>query len=151
MTVVDVGYYTHFALKTGKPQLPRVALRGFKPGAVGVGSVLGELETAVMEALWTTPRQSVTEVEHVLQRRRPIAHTTVLTTLDRLHRKGYLQRERQGKAFERAMAEEVLGALLGQFGAPALSAFVDLVAEDPATLDRLEEIIRARRHAGGTA
>ena len=75
MTVVDVGYYTHFALKTGKPQLPRVALRGFKPGAVGVGSVLGELETAVMEALWTTPRQSVTEVEHVLQRRRPIAHT----------------------------------------------------------------------------
>ena len=162
MTVVDVGYYTHFALKTGKPQLPRVALRGFKPGAVGVGSVLGELETAVMEALWTTPRQSVTEVEHVLQRRRPIAHTTVLTTLDRLHRKGYLQRQRQGKAFvytprltrdafERAMAEEVLGALLGQFGAPALSAFVDLVAEDPATLDRLEEIIRARRHAGGTA
>lgn len=41
------------------------------------------------------------------------------------------------------MAEEVLGALLGQFSAPALAAFVDLVAGDPAALDQLEAIIRA--------
>lgn len=134
----------------------RIALRGFKPGGVGVRSVLGELETAVMEALWAGPGQTVSAVETLLQRRRPIAHTTVLTTLDRLHRKGYLTRDRQGKAFvytprfsrdefERAMAEEVLGALLAQFSAPALSAFVDLVGNDPETLDRLEAIIRAKR------
>lgn len=136
----------------------RIALRGFKPGAKGVGSVLGELETAVMEVVWSNPSRSVSEVEEELRRRRPIAHTTVLTTLDRLHRKGYLTRERKGKAFlyaprftreefERAMAEEVLGALLGQFNVPALSAFVDLVASDEAALDRLEDIIRAKRRA----
>jgi len=134
----------------------RIALRGFKPGGIGVRSVLGELETTVMEALWSAPGQTVSEVEALIQRRRPIAHTTVLTTLDRLHRKGYLARDRQGKAFvytacftreefERAMAEEVLGALLAQFSAPALSAFVDLVGNDPETLDRLEAIIRAKR------
>jgi len=141
---------------------PRIALRGFQPGGVGVRSVLGELETAVMELLWANSAQTVSAVEQRLQRERRIAHTTVLTTLDRLHRKGYLGRERDGKAyvytprftrdeFERAMAEEVLGALLGQFSAPALSAFVDLVADDPAALDRLEAIIRAKRRERGDA
>jgi predicted transcriptional regulator len=141
---------------------PQIALRGFKPGGVGVRSVLGDLETVVMEALWDSPEQTVSEVESRLRRRRSIAHTTVLTTLDRLHRKGYLNRERRGKAFvyaprmtrdefERAMAEEVLGALIGQVGAPALSAFVDLVGNDPATLDRLEGIIRAKRRERGTS
>jgi predicted transcriptional regulator len=139
-----------------KHSSPRIALRGFKPGGIGVRSVLGELETAVMEELWQRAGQTVSEVEQRLQRQRTIAHTTVLTTLDRLHRKGYLARERQGKAFvyaarftreefERAMAEEVLGGLLGQFSVPALSAFVDLIADDPGALDRLEAMIRAKR------
>jgi predicted transcriptional regulator len=135
---------------------PRVTLRGFKPGAPGIATVLGELETAVMEVLWSEPGQTVTDVEERLRQSRPIAHTTALTTLDRLHRKGYLVREKQGKAFvyttrlsrdefERAAAEEVVGALLGHFSAPALSAFVDLVGEDPGALDRLEAMIRAKR------
>jgi len=141
---------------------PRIALRGFKPGAPGVGTVLGELETAVMEALWAEPAQTVTEVERRLRESREIAHTTVLTTLDRLHRKGYLARNKHGKAFvyaprltrgefERGMAEEVLGALLGDFSAPALSAFVDLVAEDSSALERLEAMIREKRRARGQA
>jgi predicted transcriptional regulator len=143
-----------------KAQFPRIALRGFKPGVPGVGTVLGGLETAVMELLWAQPAQAVTEVEGHLRRSRSIAHTTVLTTLDRLHRKGYLVRSKRGKAFvyaprlsrdefERGMAEEVIGALLGHFSAPALSAFVDLVGEDPSALERLEAIIRQKRKERG--
>jgi predicted transcriptional regulator len=137
---------------------PKITLRGFKPGARGAGHVLGELETAVMELLWRTPGQTVNEVEERLRHKREIAHTTVLTTLDRMHAKGYLTREKQGKAFvyaphytreefERGVAEEVLGALLGQFNEPALSAFVDLVGEDSDALDHLEEMIREKRRA----
>lgn len=137
---------------------PKITLRGFKPGARGAGHVLGELETAVMELLWRTPGQTVNEVEERLRDKREIAHTTVLTTLDRMHAKGYLTREKQGKAFvyaphytreefERGVAEEVLGALLGQFNEPALSAFVDLVGEDSEALDHLEEMIREKRRA----
>ncbi len=135
---------------------PALTLRGFKPGAKGVGHVLGDLETAVMEVLWEKPQQTVTDVVRQLQGSRDIAHTTVLTTLDRLHRKGYLVREKQGKAFvyaprlgreefERGVAEEVLSALLREFTAPALSAFVDLVGEHPEALDRLDAIIRRKR------
>ncbi len=135
---------------------PKFALRGFKPDARGAAHVLGELETAVMELLWREPAQTVNEVENRLRHKREIAHTTVLTTLDRMHRKGYLTREKQGKAFlyaprytreefERGLAQEVLGALLNQFTEPALSAFVELVGDDEKKLDRLEAMIRQKR------
>lgn len=135
---------------------PKITLRGFKPGARGAGHVLGELETAVMELLWSKPEQTVNEVEERLRDKREIAHTTVLTTLDRMHRKGYLTREKQGKAFvyapvytreefDRGIAQEVLGALLGQSKGLALSAFIDLVGEDTKALDQLEALIREKR------
>lgn len=135
---------------------PMITLRGFKPNARGAGHVLGELETAVMELLWREAGLTVNQVEERLQQRRQIAHTTVLTTLDRMHRKSYLTREKMGKAFvyaprytreefERGLAQEVLGALLGGLGEPVLSTFVELVGEDEAKLERLEELIRRKR------
>ena len=135
---------------------PKIMLRGFMPGARGAGQVLGELQTAVMELLWQEPELTVNEVEERLRRRREIAHTTVQTILDRMHSKGYLAREKRGKAFvyaprytreefERGVAQQVLGALLGQFTEPALSAFVDIVSKDADTLDQLEAMIREKR------
>ena len=134
----------------------KIALRGFKPGARGAGHVLGELESAVMEALWAQPEQTVNEVEERLLQKREIAHTTVLTTLDRLYRKGYLTREKQSKAFvysprytrnefERTMAQEVLGALIGHSAETAVSTFVDLIGNDPVALDQLEAKIQEKR------
>ena len=141
-------------------RVPKIAQRGFRPGARGTAQVLGELESAVIEILWAEPRLTVVDVEEQLRRRREIAHTTVLTTMDRMHRKGYLTREKHGKAFvysptysrkefEQRMAQEVLGALIGDFTEPALSAFVDLVAEDDDALDHLEQLIRAKRRDTG--
>ena len=135
---------------------PKITLRGFKPNARGAAHVLGELETAVMELLWREPELTVNQVEERLRQRRQIARTTVLTTLDRMHRKSYLTREKSGKAFvyaprysrdefERGLAQEVLGALLGGIGEPVLSTFVELVGEDEAKLERLEELLRRKR------
>ena len=135
---------------------PKIALRGFRPGARGVNHVLGDLESAVMEILWSKPGQTVIEVEERLRQKREIAHTTVLTTLDRMYRKGYLNREKQAKAFvysprytqrefERTMAQEVLGALIGHSTETAVSTFVDLISDDPGALDQLEAKIREKR------
>jgi predicted transcriptional regulator len=140
---------------------PKIALRGFKPDANGAAHVLGELESAVMEVLWKQSGRCVTEVEDELRKRRNIAHTTVLTTLDRMFRKGYLSRKKHGKAFvysahysrdefERGMAQEVLGALLNHYRTPALSAFVDLVGENEHTLNQLEAMIREKRRKVGS-
>lgn len=137
-------------------KMSKIAMRGFRPADRGIKQVLGKLEADVMRLLWQQPQQTVSEVEDRLRRKREIAHTTVLTTLDRMYRKGYLTREKQGKAFvyaprysreqfERAMAQEVLGALLGGLGEPVLSTFVELVGEDDAHLDRLEALIKEKR------
>lgn len=136
---------------------PKITSRGFSPSKRGAAAqVLGELQTAVMEILWQTSPLSVTDVEQKLQQKRGIAHTTVSTTLDRMHQKNLLLREKQGKAFvyspryskeefERGVAQEVLSALLSQFAEPALSAFVELVGEDGEKLDQLEDLIRHKR------
>ncbi|MFC7447307.1 BlaI/MecI/CopY family transcriptional regulator [Rhodococcus daqingensis] len=60
----------------------------------------GELEAAVMDRLWS--REGPTTVREVfddLLADREIAYTTVMSTMDNLHRKGWLERERTGKAF----------------------------------------------------
>lgn len=60
----------------------------------------GELEAVVMDRVWD--REGTTTVREVfedLRRQRQIAYTTVMSTMDNLHRKGWLSRERNGKAF----------------------------------------------------
>lgn len=60
----------------------------------------GELEAAVMERAWQhDDGATVREIFEELSCGRQIAYTTVLSTLDNLHRKGWVTREREGKAY----------------------------------------------------
>jgi predicted transcriptional regulator len=61
---------------------------------------LGELEAAVMDVLWQHAEPlRVREVLAELAPRRTLAYTTVMTVLDNLHRKGWVTRELDGRAF----------------------------------------------------
>ncbi|GAB2732881.1 BlaI/MecI/CopY family transcriptional regulator [Kitasatospora kifunensis] len=61
---------------------------------------LGELENAVMTRVWRWNRPvTVREVLLDLRTERDIAYTTVMTVLDKLYRKGWLRRERDGRAY----------------------------------------------------
>ncbi|SFH49005.1 Predicted transcriptional regulator [Actinopolymorpha cephalotaxi] len=60
----------------------------------------GELEEQVMFQLWATDRPlQVREVRRMLAPERTLAHTTVMTVLDKLYRKGWLRREAAGRAY----------------------------------------------------
>jgi predicted transcriptional regulator len=60
---------------------------------------LGELERAIMEVLWQTESSlTVRQVSNGLTQRN-LAHTTVMTVLDRLAKKGFARRERDGRAW----------------------------------------------------
>lgn len=63
---------------------------------------LGELERAVMDVLWAHPEGSTAQeiVERLAARdgSAELAPTTVLTVLDRLRRKDFVDRERAGRA-----------------------------------------------------
>ncbi|MDV3127624.1 BlaI/MecI/CopY family transcriptional regulator [Mycobacterium sp. 21AC1] len=60
----------------------------------------GELETVVMDMLWSRDEPStVRSVHEELSRQRQIAYTTVMSTMDNLFRKGWLEREKVGLAY----------------------------------------------------
>jgi predicted transcriptional regulator len=61
---------------------------------------LGELEAVIMDRLWTWGRPvPVQIVDHLADQGRPLAYTTVMTVMENLHRKGWLRRERDGRAW----------------------------------------------------
>ena len=62
----------------------------------------GELEASIMDRLWNRDPEAGTTVRDIfdeLSTERHIAYTTVMSTMDNLHGKGWLSRERDGKAY----------------------------------------------------
>ncbi len=61
----------------------------------------GELEATIMDRLWELGRPArVREVADGLRPGRPPAYTTVMTVMENLYRKGWLRRERDGRAWQ---------------------------------------------------
>lgn len=121
---------------------------------------LGALERDVMDIMWDGGDFVVRDVQVRLGR--PIAYTTVMTTLDRLFKKGFVTRVRDGRAFrytaarsrdeaQAALATGFLhGVLAGDRRAvvPILSNLVDAATADEGgaeLLDRLEALVREKR------
>ena len=112
---------------------------------------LGDLERAIMDVLWGTPQSlTVREVSAQLTER-DLAHTTVMTVLDRLAKKGFARRERDGRAWRyrpsatrEAYVTELMLTALDQTGdrSAALARFAKSVsgAEASALRGALEEI-----------
>ncbi len=129
----------------------------FNPVGKGLRTVLGALEAEVMEAVWAAGEATVRDVQGRLERRRPIAYTTVMTTLARLARKGLLRRRKVDAAYlyapaverdqlARAVADSVLDGLLEGFGTTAVARLVDrLGREDPRRIAELARVIEQRR------
>jgi predicted transcriptional regulator len=60
----------------------------------------GDLETVIMDRVWEHPDPvTVRDIHGELSAQRAIAYTTVMSTMDNLHRKGWLDRAKDGKAY----------------------------------------------------
>ncbi len=61
----------------------------------------GELEAVIMDRIWNRGATTTTvrEIFDELAAEREIAYTTVMSTMDNLHNKGWLAREKDGKAY----------------------------------------------------
>ncbi|MEM1411005.1 MAG: BlaI/MecI/CopY family transcriptional regulator [Pseudomonadota bacterium] len=101
---------------------------------------LGEREMDVLEVLWTDGECSAQQVLEALPGQ-AISLSTVQSTLERLHRKALLAREKAGRAYRyrtllsrtqlignllRDLAEDIAGGDV----APMLSGFLDYVAAE---------------------
>src|ERR1700757_3886807 len=102
---------------------------------------LHELEAEVMEELWSKGEAPVRAVMAALNSRtsKDRAYTTYMTIMARLHKKGVLERRREGKTdfyspklsreeFMRLRAAAEVDGLVAQYGEVALSHFARQVA-----------------------
>jgi BlaI family penicillinase repressor len=117
----------------------------------------GELEADVMSVIWEKGQATVQDVLNVLAPRRNLAYTTVMTVMSRLAEKGVLLREKEGRAFVYRPAvpqDKAAGSLLRSLvrrlydGATgkAIAHLLEMEENvDDAELERLEQLIRARR------
>src|ERR1700742_2394846 len=119
---------------------------------------LGHLEVTVMEVLWSCGESSVRDVVQKLQR--PLAYTTIITTCDRLFKKGLLDRRKEDRAFfyssrfsrreweQKRTGDFVAGLLAAppHSGDLLISCLVEAVGQqDAALLDELEKKIRIKK------
>jgi len=138
---------------TLKARHPKEAAGALRAG----GSVLGPLETRLLELLWAQRRPAT--VRHIRRALPELAYTTIMTTLDRLYRKGLLLRDKDGRAFAyapRYTRAELLGELISwhvadllgaaEEGTVLLSTLVRAVGRtDAALLDELDALVQAER------
>ena len=119
----------------------------------------GELEAAIMDRVWAAGRPvRVREVHGGLRPDRELAYNTVLTVVEILYRKGWLARDKDGRAYRyRATAsrEDYTAGLMGEvFDASTdrlatLRLFMERI--DPAEADELRAMLdQARRDGAGS-
>jgi BlaI family penicillinase repressor len=57
------------------------------------------LELLCLKALWSLREGNVKDVQRIVNQTRPLAYTTIMTVLERLLKKGKLERRKAGRAF----------------------------------------------------
>jgi len=106
---------------------------------------LGELERAVMDILWDSAGALTVRQVGARLTNRDLAHTTVMTVLDRLAKKGFARRHRDGRAWlyeaaadREAYITELMMHALNQTGdrRAALTSFARRVSESEADVLR---------------
>jgi len=122
-----------------------------------LSEVLGPLEAEIMDVVWDESEVTVRDVHRALNEKKPIAYTTVMTTLGRLTDKGLVRRVEDQPAhhfsalisrdqYARSTVKSVVDWLVSHFPDPAVAYFVDRVEEeDERVIERLREAIEQRK------
>ena len=117
--------------------------------AATLKKLLGSLELEVMEFMWRAEEATVQQVVKTINRRRPIAYTTVMTVMGHLVDKGLLARTMEGKRYRYLVARSrdeflldssrsMIHTLVDDFGDLAIAQFLGEI--DNVEDSRLEEL-----------
>ena len=107
-------------------------------------------ELEIMKLVWQLEEASVRDIYETLLRRRKIAYTTVMTTMNTLETKGYLKKRRQERAFiyrPTRPKNRVIGGMIREFidrvfNGSAEPLLVHLVKDRHIREQDLEKIVR---------
>ncbi|MBI6546673.1 MAG: BlaI/MecI/CopY family transcriptional regulator [Cyanobacteria bacterium NC_groundwater_1444_Ag_S-0.65um_54_12] len=135
----------------------------FHTGRPGLRKILGDLEAAIMEAVWRRgpgARITVRDIVDDLKATRGSAYTTVMTVMGILTQKELLRVEKGGGAhsyqaavsraeFADLVVGKIVRELLADFTGPALAHFAQAIANgsSPVGVAKWLERIQAQRKA----
>ena len=126
-------------------------LTAFRLNQHGLARLFGELEAKIMRVVWGLEEPTVQDVVDRLGRR--ANYKTVMTAMNRLVEKGFLERRKVSRAYVylprftqaelmNRMSRQVFDGLLTDFGPAVLAQFVEAVAEtDQARLVELAALV----------
>ena len=120
---------------------------------------LGELQRSVMEAIWDSGEATVHEVRDRLAKKKPLAYTTILSTMQKLEKAGWLEHRADGRmhVFRATRSREEVGVgtmkrlVSRAFKGDPLLMFQHLLEDEELTPEDLAEMrvmIDARRKRG---
>ena len=101
--------------------------------------ILGELESEIMEIVWSNKQASVRFVLSKLEKKKKIAYTTVMTVMTRLHKKGILKRKKDKAgafvyiptkdkdSFLSQASKKIIKDFLKEYGDVAVAQFLDII------------------------
>ena len=134
----------------------------FRPDTPGTASVLGPLESVVLNALWKiASRATVGDVVECLkQSGTPVHYSSAKTTLNTLVAKGYAEKRPLGRAntfssrisreeFERDVVGGVLSGLMRNYRNPLIANLAQTLANDEQSLKEFERLLEQQRQAKG--
>jgi predicted transcriptional regulator len=114
---------------------------------------LTDAELEIMHVVWELEGGTVRQVHEILNQRRPLAYTTVMTMMNILEEKGHLARRKEGRAFRyrpvrpksqviSGMVDDFVGRV---FEGSATPLIVSLVKDKKISKKDLDEIARMIR------
>lgn len=117
---------------------------------------LGQLQRQVLEAVWQLGEASVRQVRDKVGRKRELAYTTILSTMQKLEKIGWLRHRAEGKSYvyiptrtrEQAGANSLQKLLARVFDGDALLMFQHLIRDSDLTerdLHELREMIEQKK------
>lgn len=134
----------------------------FRPGAGGSASVLGPLESAVLNALWDIDTAATVGdvVERLASQEHAVHYSSAKTTLNTLVEKGYAEKRSIGRAnafaakvsraeFDARVVQGVVGGLMRNYRNPLLSHLAEQLAHDDASLEEFRRLVEQHRSTKG--
>ncbi len=121
----------------------------------GIGMTMGRLEYKVFDAVCKLGKASVRDILDAVGS--TYAYTTVMTTCDRLAKKGILGRVKDGNRYlytpaasrdsmDKDATCKVLESIMNSMTEPVMSGFLDMLEKtDSAKLEMLERMIKERK------
>ena len=114
-----------------------------------------ELEFEILKVLWQAGPSSVKDVREALKPSRALAYTSVMTIMNIMTRKGYLERSRESRSYIYSPLirdEDVSGGMLGDivnraFDGSALAVMTNLIESggfDGKELKKLRKLINRK-------